>query len=415
MFDHLLRLLKERAAALPATVADHRQNSTLRWSAAQIVYPDSRTRPAVGTPRNDPAAERLPGHLADFTPALVQAIRGHDGSTCGDAGSDTESRALNHGPIEWPTQFSAPYVDMAAHPMFDISAVARAQGIRFFTLAFVTADPHNRPAWGGFAEYTVGNSQWDSKIKVQIEAVRAAGGDAMVSFGGAAGKELAETITDITALTAAYRQVIETYGLTHIDFDIEGAAQRDRASIDRRSRAIAAIQRESVAAGRTLRVWFTLPILPTGLTNDGLRSVKSAIEHGVKIAGVNGMAMEFGECNAPDPAGKMGAYAIQSGNSLFQQLKTIFGTGQSKAQLWKMVGVTPLIGRNGVPGEMFEQSDARELVVWAQRQGIGRLSMWSLNRDRAVSNGKPGQVERNSGRHVQTPFEFSLIFEKLQD
>ena len=55
------------------------------------------------------------------------------------------------------------------------------------------------------------------------------GGDVIVSFGGAANHELAEVITSATALQAAYQSMIDAYGLTHIDFDIEGAAVADRA------------------------------------------------------------------------------------------------------------------------------------------------------------------------------------------
>jgi hypothetical protein len=303
---------------------------------------------------------------------------------------------------------------MAAHPMYDISAVARTQEIHFFTLAFVTADPRNRPAWGGYAEHAVGDSAWDRQIKSQLEAVRAAGGDVMVSFGGAAGKELGETIGDVPTLTAAYRLVVDAYKLTHIDFDIDGAAQRDRASIDRRSRAIATLQRDLAAANRTLHVWFTLPILPTGLTAEGLHSLKSANEHGVKIAGVNGMAMDYGNRNAPDPAGRMGKITIQSGASLFQQLKSICAAGKNDAQLWKMVGITPTIGGNGVRGEVFRQSDARELVAWVKCQETGRLSLWSLNRDRPISKGKPGQADPGLDHLQQTPYEFSRIFEEIQ-
>ena len=44
----------------------------------------------------------------------------------------------------------------------------------------------------------------------------------MVSFGGASNQELAEVITDTTALKNAYETVINAYNLKHIDFDIEG-------------------------------------------------------------------------------------------------------------------------------------------------------------------------------------------------
>ena len=40
----------------------------------------------------------------------------------------------------------------------------------------------------------------------------------------------------------------------------------DRASVDRRNQAIAILQANAAAAGKTLHVSYTLPVLPTGLT-----------------------------------------------------------------------------------------------------------------------------------------------------
>lgn len=410
MLDHLLRLLKERAAVAPA-LADRRQDSAGSWASLSPAKLELRSRvvAAVAQVSGPPSQSR--DTVSDFQPPLSPAIQGHDCDRPAEkASSHAKSAAPRSGLATWPTQTFAPYVDIVVPPMYDIAAVARNQGVRFFTLAFITADPRNRPAWGGHAEYGVGESEWDRQIQTQIQAVRAAGGDVMVSFGGGKGKELAEQITDLAALTAAYRQVIDACKLTHIDFDIEGAAQRDRASIDRRSRAIAALQREAATDGRTLQVWFTLPILPTGLTADGLRSVKSAVEHGVKITGVNGMTMEFGDRNAPNPAGKMGTYSIQAAKSLFQQLKALCGTDKRDEQIWKMVGATPMIGQNNVRSEVFRQSDARELTAWANQQEIGRLSMWSLNRDQADPAGRIDRVSSRSSSLEQTPFEFSQIF-----
>ena len=336
------------------------------------------------------------------------------GNTGGSTGQDTGT-TQRAGVNVWPTQYSAPYVDMALYPMYDLATVAKTQGVKFFTLAFITADSQSRPAWGGFSEYVVGNSEWDTKMKQQIDGVRAEGGDVMVSFGGASNRELAEVITDVTLLKAAYQKVIDTYQLTHIDFDIEGAAQRDFASVDRRSQAIAALQQDAAAAGKTLDVWFTLPVLPTGLTPDGLYSVQSAVQHGVNITGVNIMAMDYGGNAAPNPQGRMGDYAIQAGTSLFNQLKTVYGTSKSDSQLWKMVGITPMIGMNDVQTEIFDQQEARELVAWANQHGIGRLSNWSLNRDKQNANGAISYVELTSSSVQQSPFEFALIFQQIEN
>ena len=363
------------------------------------------------------------GNPSGFSPTNFawSAVSGNPGSG-GDTGGNTGgSTGQNNGTTQraglatWPAQYSAPYVDMALYPMYDLATVAKTQGVKFFTLAFITADSQSRPAWGGFAEYVVGNSEWDTKMKSQIDGVREAGGDVMVSFGGASNRELAEVITDVSALKAAYQKVIDAYQLTHIDFDIEGAAQRDFASVDRRSQAIAALQRDAAAAGRTLDVWYTLPVLPTGLTADGLYSIQSALRFGVDIAGVNIMAMDYGDSAAPNPAGRMGDYAIQAGTSLFNQLKSLYRSAKTDDQLWKMVGITPMIGMNDVQTEIFDQQEARELVAWANQRGIGRLSNWSLNRDKQNPNGSINYVELTSSSVSQTPFEFALIFQQIEN
>ena len=230
----------------------------------------------------------------------------------------------------------------------------------------------------------------------------------MISFGGAANQELAEVITGVTQLTAAYQSVIDAYNLTHIDFDIEGGALAQRASVDRRSQAIAALQQAATAAGRPLEVSFTLPVLPTGLTPDGIYLLQSALQHGVRISGVNIMAMDYGDSAAPNPQGRMGDYAIQAATSLFNQLKTLYGTSQTDAQLWHLVGVTPMIGLNDVTTEVFDQAAARQLVTFAQQKGIGRISMWSLNRDTAST--PKSYVDSTSSSISQTALEFSQIF-----
>jgi chitinase len=51
------------------------------------------------------------------------------------------------------------------------------------------------------------------------------------------------------------------------------------------------------------------------------------------------------------------------------------------ATLWSKLGATPMIGQNDVAGEVFTLDDAAGLNTFAAEKGLGRLSMWSLNRD----------------------------------
>jgi len=207
-----------------------------------------------------------------------------------------------------------------------------------------------------------------------------------------------------------YQQVIAAYGLTHIDCDIEGAAVADTASIDRRSQAIAALQQAAAAAGKTLDVSFTLPVLPAGLTSNGLCVIQSALKYGVKIATVNVMAMDYGDDTAPNPAGQMGTYAIDSAQSTYSQLSSLYGTTLSSSQLWGMIGVTPMIGVNDQSDEVFEPSDASQSLAFAERVGMGEIAMWSLTRDQEDPAGALTYSEDDSSSIVQSAFEFSDIF-----
>ena len=310
----------------------------------------------------------------------------------------------------WPTSFYAPYVDMTLYPTFNLVTAAATGNIKYFSLAFIVADSNNQPSWGGYTQYEVNGGSFDMALRQQIASLRAAGGDVMVSFGGASNSELAQQITNVTQLTAAYQTVVSAYNVDHLDFDIEGAASADHAAIDRRSQALAVLEQNAAADGNKLQIWFTLPVLPTGLTADGLYVVQSALKYGVQIAGINVMAMDYGDSAAPSPANQMGNYAIDSANSLFNQLATLYGTSKTGTELWSMIGVTPMIGLNDVTTETFDLNAARELLAFAEQKGMGRISIWSLNRDNASTTAKTF-VDTTSSSIVQKQWEFSSILE----
>ena len=93
--------------------------------------------------------------------------------------------SLTVSQLTWPSHVFAPYVDMTLEPTFDLVGTAQTQGVKYFNLAFVVADPANKPAWGGYSSYEVGGGTFDSQLKSQLAALRGLGGDVAVSFGGA--------------------------------------------------------------------------------------------------------------------------------------------------------------------------------------------------------------------------------------
>ena len=71
-----------------------------------------------------------------------------------------------------------------------------------------------------------------------------------------------------------------------------------------------------------------------------------------------------------------------------------------------------MIGLNDVTTETFDLNAAHELLAFAQQKGIGRISIWSLNRDNASTSSKT-YVDTTSSSIVQKKWDFSLIFEAL--
>mgnify|MGYP000385156732 CR=1 FL=1 len=55
----------------------------------------------------------------------------------------------------------------------------------------------------------------------------------------------------------------------------------------------------------------------------------------------------------------------------------------SDKAFWAKIGATPMIGQNDLSNEIFTLADAKTLNQFAQKSGLGRLSIWSANRDRA--------------------------------
>ena len=308
----------------------------------------------------------------------------------------------------------SPYVDMTLFPQFDFTGASRIGSIEDVTLGFITANSLGQPAWGGFDAYTIGNGRSVPSggslylINGQMDAMRAAGINATISFGGAANQELALAGGTAAELAAKYSSVMNAYGIHKLDFDIEGAALGDTASLKLRSQAIASLQTTGIAAGKPVDVPFTLPVMPTGLTADGLRAVQIAVGEHVQISHVNIMAMDYYDPSLPY-SGKMGDYAIQAATAVHDQLLPLYPS-KTSAQIWSMIDVTPMIGVNDDPAEIFTLTDAQKLTTFAEQNNLGGLHMWSANRD---FPGTAGVLTNTSSGVAQNPWEFSQTFEQF--
>ena len=286
----------------------------------------------------------------------------------------------------------SPYADLSLYPLYDLSSSATTEGTKYFNLAFITTGSTAcTPEWGGVTAIT------DSSISTDIADLRAAGGDVRVSFGGEAGTELAQSCTSASALAAAYQSVIKQYSLTEIDFDVEGAAIADTTSINLRNQAIAILESEDSG----LQVSYTLPVLPTGLTSEGVAVLSNAKADGASIAAVNVMAMDYGSSFPGD----MATLAEQAATATMQQVQSVW-TSLTTAQAYAKIAVTPMIGVNDVNTETFTVADASALASWAKTNGLAWLAMWSATRDSECSGGAQTYADATCSSVVQSAGAF---------
>ncbi len=298
----------------------------------------------------------------------------------------TASAAANPGP-GFPAHFSAPYAEMWNSPS-TLMAAYNATGNKYFTLAFIISQGTCNATIDG--DTAVTDSGWNNAIN----SLRAAGGDVIASFGGASGTELTSCGT-VSTMQAQYKKVIDQFNLTRIDLDIEGSTLDNTAANDRRNQALANLQADYAAAGRTLAVDYTLPTNPNGLPSNALSLLNNAKSHNVNVSVVNIMTMDYG-----GPM-DMGAAAVSAANALHTQLGQIWTT-KTSAQLWAMEGNTPMIGVNDVSSEVFTTGNAQTVESFAASNGIQLLAFWALGRDNQAASGTP-----------QSNYQFTNIFKAI--
>jgi chitinase len=252
----------------------------------------------------------------------------------------------------FPAHYAAPYLQIGSSDAGDMAADEAATGLKYYTLAFLTPKSGCTPEWeddgsgvGAFAS--------------QISAIQASGGNVIISFGGESGGELAQTCTNVSQLTAAYQNVVNTYGVTRLDFDIEGSTLSDTAATSLRDQALAALQAQDPA----VQVDFTLAVsaqgLPTG-TGSEYALLQDAKAKGVKVSVVNIMTMDFYDGSNNDLGDAESAAQGAAG-----QLASLYGISTSAA--YAMMGLTPIAGTND-DGTYFSTANAQSLESFAAYQ-----------------------------------------------
>jgi chitodextrinase len=283
---------------------------------------------------------------------------------------------------------SWPYIDITMSTP-TLADVARATGQKFFTLAFVLGSSAGCvPSWGGTIDLN------DARITKEINDLRALGGDVAVSFGGAAGPYLQQTCPSQAAQVGAIERVMDTFNVRHIDFDIEASVP-----FDPMNKAIAQVQRER--SGTVVSYTLMVQGDDFGVTPSlGVDLLKNAKANGVNVGIVNPMTMDFGSSR------EWGDAVIAAAQATLGQMAQIWPEKSSSA-LNRMLGVTPMIGRNDT-GPIFSIADGQKLITWANNNHIGLVAFWSVGRDNGGCPG--GGVSPTCSSISQSQYQFTMIF-----
>jgi chitinase len=262
----------------------------------------------------------------------------------------------------FPAHYAAPYLQVTTGDVGDMTADQSATGLKYYTLAFLIPQSGCTPQWedGGYGL---------TAFNAQISSLQAAGGQVIISSGGAQGGELAQTCTSVSSLTAAYANIVNSTGVTRLDFDIEGGTLSDTASTTRRDQALAALQRQNPA----VQVDFTLGVAPSGLPTGNASEyalLQDAKTQGVNVNLVNIMTMDFydGQPVLSD--------AESAARNTANQLAGLYGI--STAAAYAKMGLTPIAGTND-DGAYFSQSDAQSLESFAASNGVAELAFWEVD------------------------------------
>ncbi len=309
-------------------------------------------------------------------------------------------------------QVYAPYFE--AYLPGSVSVVAGNAGAHYVTLAFAQA-AGKKPGQACLLTWNGGRNHPISKggYLAGINALKARGGDAIVSFGGFSadngGTEIADACHSVKAIAAAYEQVVTEYGIHRLDMDIEANSLTNKGGINRRDQAIALLRSWARKRGIPLWIQFTLGVEPSGFDAPTLAILRNAIKNGATVNSINLMVFDYYLGTEKKPL-DMGALGIESANSVHQQLLKVYPhlTGR---QIWHKLGFTMLPGIDDYPRktEVTHLPDAQLMLRFAKARGMDFVSIWALQRD---NGGCPGAIDSNLCSGIKQPqWAFSHLLE----
>src|SRR6266545_3898750 len=282
---------------------------------------------------------------------------------------------------------AAPYLYFGWGDPPSPTSVMSATGVKSFTLAFMLSGGGCTPMWDSQRSLTGGVDQQN------INAIRAAGGDIVISFGGWSGNKLGPNCSSAAALAGAYQQVINAYNLKAIDIDIENTDEFESELVQDRILGALKIVKQNNPGIKTI---ITFGTSTTGPTWWGLRLIDQSKALGANIDVYTQMPFDFG-------SGNVASDTQTTTEALKNKLMSTFGWSADTA--YRHIGISSM---NGITDshETVLPSTFQSIRDYAQSHHLARLAFWSVNRDRPCDN---GQVVENCSGIAQTNWQFTKI------
>jgi len=270
-----------------------------------------------------------------------------------------------------PVDMAAPYEYLGWGDPQPPAGVMAATGIQDFTMAFVLSRGRCNPEWDGERPLLGGADQQT------IEAIRAAGGEVVVSFGGWSGRKLGSSCKTPTALAAAYQQVIADYSLQAIDIDIEHGEFTSKKVRKRVIEALAIVQAQDLG----LEISVTFGTEEAGPEPDGRSLIDDAAAIGFQPTAWTIMPFDFGPAQTD-----MGHASIRAVEGLQRDLVAAYGI--SPALAYQHAGISSMNGETDESSETVSVADFETMLAFAQHNHLARFTYWAVNRDRPCTGGE---------------------------
>src|SRR5437588_150167 len=239
---------------------------------------------STGSAGATPSASATSSSTPSSTPTTSSSPTSSPTPTSTGTGTSTGTSGAWTHPVYWMPLDNAPQ---------SISSIISGSGEKEFNLSFVLDSGGCTPAWDGSAGELVSN---DTAVLADVNAIRAAGGDVAVTFGGYNGTELGTTCGSASALASAYQQVISKYKLTRVDFDYENGALDSNTAV--RFGAIKILERNNPNLVASL----TIPMTTVGFPGSGTDEIRQAIANGARLDVINIMAFDTGLTSGTEEA-----------------------------------------------------------------------------------------------------------------